>query len=346
MQALSSAVIYGPNSSGKTNIIGGMEVFRSIILYGNIKNKDTDISPNAAIRNLELIPNIESEADETVYFYIKFLVEDMIIELSLELKIGGFFQPQYDRKIIGEELKVNQKLIYKRSDKIEIGKVESILGNNLVEGFQREIVEKIASGNLDDKELFFNGLFKNLYSKKIYDIIIKWFQEKFQIIYHSDKLEIELVYDMKQGNRKSLYVDKTLNEALKCFGITSYKIAFPITENSDAKGPVSMVKINEKGEGLAITADAFESFGTIRFLNIFPAILSALKYGKTLVIDELDASIHPMAIMNIVNIFHNDELSINKCKNYKKFKYYTDNPDMTINECVGQILKECGAMKK
>ena len=31
--------------------------------------------------------------------------------------------------------------------------------------------------------------------------------------------------------------------------------------------------------------------------------------GATLVIDELDASIHPMAIMNIINIFHNDEIN-------------------------------------
>ena len=28
IKALSSAAIYGPNSSGKTNVIGGMEVFR------------------------------------------------------------------------------------------------------------------------------------------------------------------------------------------------------------------------------------------------------------------------------------------------------------------------------
>ena len=29
----------------------------------------------------------------------------------------------------------------------------------------------------------------------------------------------------------------------------------------------------------------------------------------TLVVDEFDASIHPMALMNIINIFHNDEIN-------------------------------------
>ena len=56
-------------------------------------------------------------------------------------------------------------------------------------------------------------------------------------------------------------------------------------------------------------AKIFESFGTIRFLNIFPIILAAIKTGATLVIDELDASIHPMAIMNLISVFHNDEIN-------------------------------------
>lgn len=32
-------------------------------------------------------------------------------------------------------------------------------------------------------------------------------------------------------------------------------------------------------------------------------------------------------------------------KRYGQFEYYTENPDLTINECIEQILKECGALK-
>ena len=34
-----------------------------------------------------------------------------------------------------------------------------------------------------------------------------------------------------------------------------------------------------------------------------------IRTGATLVVDEFDTSIHPMAIMNIINIFHNDEIN-------------------------------------
>ncbi len=42
----------------------------------------------------------------------------------------------------------------------------------------------------------------------------------------------------------------------------------------------------------------------------------------------------------------NEQHSIKTCRTYGDFKYFTDNPDLTINECVEQILKECGAIKR
>ena len=42
----------------------------------------------------------------------------------------------------------------------------------------------------------------------------------------------------------------------------------------------------------------------------------------------------------------NEENSQDKCRLYGNFKYYTENPDMTINECVRQILEECEIIKK
>ena len=40
-KGLSSAVIYGPNASGKTNVIGAMDTFKAIVLRGSIRNADS-----------------------------------------------------------------------------------------------------------------------------------------------------------------------------------------------------------------------------------------------------------------------------------------------------------------
>ena len=304
IKALSSTAIYGPNSAGKTNIIGGMEVFRSIILRGNIKNSEKVTTPNTAVDKLELIPNINSESDESVSFYIKFLAQNMLIELYLSIKLGSFLDADYDRKIIQEKLCINNSLIYERNNNLKIGKID-VIKSFLIENFSKETAEKIATTNLDDKELFLNGMFKN-YSKKIYDIIYEWFTNKFNILYHADRIHFSPIVQSNDKTKK-YYTDKTLNEAMKNFGLTSKQIAYPINGDKEPAEPLSMIEC--KNGGAIVPAEVFESFGTIRFLNIFPLILEIIKNGEVLVVDELDASIHPMAIMNIINIFHNDEIN-------------------------------------
>ena len=71
-----------------------------------------------------------------------------------------------------------------------------------------------------------------------------------------------------------------------------------------------------------MAAELFESYGTIRFVTIFPLVLKAILTGGTLIVDEFDASIHPMALMNIINIFHNDEINIH----HAQLIFNTHNP--------------------
>ena len=71
-----------------------------------------------------------------------------------------------------------------------------------------------------------------------------------------------------------------------------------------------------------LPAEMYESYGTVRFVNEFPLIIDALINGGTLVMDEFDASIHPMALMNIINIFHNDDINIH----HAQLIFNTHNP--------------------
>ena len=81
--------------------------------------------------------------------------------------------------------------------------------------------------------------------------------------------------------------------------------------------------IIDDGEVKAVLpAEMYESYGTVRFVNEFPLIIDALLSGGTLVMDEFDASIHPMALMNIINIFHNDDINIH----HAQLIFNTHNP--------------------
>ena len=116
----------------------------------------------------------------------------------------------------------------------------------------------------------------------------------------------------------TIYVEKTLTDAARAFGITANALGYK--PNSDKEGEDVML-VSIFGNKL-LPAEVFESYGTIRFINEFPLVILALLTGGTLVMDEFDASIHPMALMNIINIFHNDEVN----RNGAQLIFNTHNP--------------------
>ena len=317
-KGLCSAVIYGANASGKTNIIGAMEVFKHIILTGNINNHNVN-TPNIAVNRLELIPNSFILKKEPVEFYIKFIENNLLIEYKLRADLGSFLNDEYERKILYEQLRINETNIFERSgDEILVENllsVEDYLANSSILNSQE--MEKAAKSNVNEKELYLVNNFKAFYSNKIPAIITDWFNRKFLVFLKADCLQA--VPKLEIGKGKAV-IDDLLNKAAREFGISSNLLIY--TESKEKPELVLNSYFEKKGKKVSIPADYYESYGTLRFVDIFPILAIALAQGATLAIDELDASIHPMAIMNIVNIFHNDEIN----KKHAQLIFNTHNP--------------------
>lgn len=316
-KAVCSSVIYGPNASGKTNIISALDTFKQIILRGHINNEEVAKSPNLAAYSLELIPNITLKEKKPVSFYLKFVEADYLIEYSLILDLGNFLDREYDRKILKEELYINTKKVFSRKEKLEISNLKEL--NQLgVNGLKRHFsgVNAIAASNLDPKELFLMNGFKTMFSAKIVFFITSWLEKKLTTVCSADRLQLTKTF--KEDSENSIYVENTLNQAAKSFGINSNNLGFAKNEEGNDS---NLVSIFDKSKTV-IPANIFESYGTIRFVNMFPLIIKVLVNGGILVVDEFDASIHPNALINIINIFHNDEIN----KNHAQLIFNTHNP--------------------
>lgn len=318
-KSLSAAVIYGPNASGKTNIIGAMDTFKSIVLRGNIRNSGEKNTPNAAASSLELIPNNTLSSAEPVSFSIKFITDDILIEYSFSADLGKFLDVDHHRRIVAESLYINEALIFRRFKSIEFGNL-NVISDYLVNAFAQNADSAIslAKSNMDPEELFLMNGFKAMFSSKIAGIIGEWLENKFIVIYRADSML--LVRKFSDPQKKSVYIEKTMNEAARCFGINSNALGYVVKGENDEAKLCSLFKDNS--HNIAIPAELFESYGTIRFVNMFPLVMNALFNGGTLIVDEFDASIHPMALMNIINIFHNDEININ----HAQLVFNTHNP--------------------
>ena len=314
-KGLSSAVIYGPNASGKTNVIGAMDTLSSIVMRGSIRNADV-ASPNAAASALELIPNCNGRKEPTE-FSIRFVDGGLMVEYSLKADLGTFMDSDYQRKILEEKLVVNEKQVFSRNGGLTVN-LPSVIKEYVNKSIKRKTPKmlELAEDSLSDTELFLNNGFKSIYAAELVKRILSWFGNKFIVVYRSD--DMRFVRKLADPKANTVYVEATLTEAAKEFGITGNALGYKATGKDDAENAVLCSIFGNK----LLPAEMFESYGTIRFINEFPLVILALLSGGTLVMDEFDASIHPMALMNIINIFHNDDIN----KNHAQLIFNTHNP--------------------
>jgi AAA15 family ATPase/GTPase len=314
VKGLSTSVLYGPNASGKTNIIGAMDTFRSIVLQGNIRNSEEKIqSPNRAATTLELIPNNALKEKKPVEFYIDFIENENRIQYSVQMDIGLFLESNYPRKILKEQLLVNGIDVFSRDEKLNIfysEKLKYFYQNGISDNWDG--ICDIAQNSLNQQELFMMNGFKLIISRSIAELVQDWFASKFMVIYRADSMQ--LIKRFSDPQKKGIYVEKTTDEAAKIFGINSNALGYVVSDDDKEAKLCSIIQNAGNDKNIAMSAEIFESYGTIRFINMFPLVLKAIQTGGTLVVDEFDASIHPMALMSIINIFHNDEINIHQAQ--------------------------------
>lgn len=325
IRGLCSSVIYGPNAAGKTNIIGAMDVFRAIVLRGNIRNSEEKSSPNPAAAALELIPNNNETEGKPVYFSVEFYEKEgrdkYRISYELEMDLGAFLDEEYSRKIVSEKLFVNSEPIFQRTDELRIGNLK-VIKEYLSDVAEQnaESVSEIAKISLSQDELFLTNGFKLVFSQKFTKLIVDWFTNKFMVIYRADSMQ--LIQRFADPKKKAVYVEKTTDKAAKLFGINSNAVGYVVSEDEPDAKLYSVFRDMQNKKSAAIAAEIFESYGTIRFINLFPLVIKAIQTGGTLVVDEFDASIHPMALMSIINVFHNDDINIH----HAQLIFNTHNP--------------------
>ena len=219
-KGLSSSVIYGPNAAGKTNIVGAMDVLRSIVLQGNIRNSEEKSSPNPASAALELIPNNKYVEPQPVEFAIEFVENGLKIGYSVSLDLGVFLDSEYQRKILKEKLLVNGELIFNRGEKLQVGNLKEIktyMADSIYK--KADGLIEIAKNSLNQEELFLTNGFKLIYSQAFVKVVTDWFMNKFMIMYRADFMQ--LIKRFVDPQKKAVYVEKTTDKAAKLFGINS-----------------------------------------------------------------------------------------------------------------------------
>ena len=298
LRLLKSAVIYGPNASGKTKLFDAMNSMKAFLLRSyewSLKEYPLPVEPFKL--------NTKSEMEPTE-FEVIFLYKNILYRYGFEAN---------QTQVISEWLYYKPKtketeLFYREGEDITSNKTQFLKGDLI----KRE--------KLLRKNVLLLSLAASL-NDEIAKSIIDWL-EAFNSISGTEGTEEKIwrfitLRQMENEANKKKVLDFIQSADL---GINDIRMKTIKDLKSESIFPDVLTfhkKYDENKhytENVSFTLDKNESSGTQKFLSISGVILNCLKYGRTLLVDELDSKLHPNLVAEIISLFNSAEKNPNNAQ--------------------------------
>lgn len=303
-ELVQSAVLYGPNASGKTNLLRALRYMQAVVAQSaTIMQAGETFN----VQPFKLDSKTEQEASE--------------FELTF---IHDTTRYQYGFKLTAERIHEEWLLVYKKSKPQEWftrhydsskNKDKYKLGSHLTG--QRKLWQESTRANA----LFLSTAVK-LNSEQLLPIFSCIANDI--IIFTSDQ-------SPNPGITTQMLQDNELNRTITSF-LLSADINISKISILKKKEPTHSVQLDiltgqtknfqkqeaeiisplfhHKNEDKEVVFEfADESHGTRRLFSYAGPILKILEQGQTLIIDELDSSLHPLLVKHLINMFHDPKIN-------------------------------------
>jgi AAA15 family ATPase/GTPase len=332
IEVLKLSALYGANGSGKSNLIHAISLLKMMIIKGAVPNSLMN-------RKFKLS---ESSLTKPVEFAIEFFTNDAIYYYSISINDGIVLDEYFSSN---DENQQDEMIFHRKYEngKTSISFSEAFEGSNENLTLKKIIETDLIKPN----QLLFsllnsisNSAFTDI--KAAYN----WFKHELIIIYPETKvkgivLAIEYMEEFKEfaGELMRSFNTGITNLKVDVKNITDFfgkenqqkidEIEAELKNNPENKITMTNTTTTEEAvivnEGGAVLAKQLlfehkgeknndvtfrldeESDGTRRLLEYLPALNNVIKYSPTVIIDEIERSIHPLIIKEIVGKFSRDE---------------------------------------
>ena len=299
---LCSLVIYGANSSGKSNLLKALGLMKNLVFH-SIKLNFSD-----KLDYLPFLLSIENIKQPT-FFEIVFLYEGKRLRYGFEYNLTTIVN---EWLFVGKTPKTEKPLFIRTiegigvSDSFKEGKgLEEKTNDN------RLFLSKVADENgRIAKQVMDCFFYYNVLSGIEHDEYGGFSLKMFEVQSKNSKESLEFFKKLQLGfqdieiieNDKPNNLPKDMPTTLKT------KIIKDLS-NSKIMSLNTIHNIYDKKEkviaNISWKQDDYESEGTKKIMDLSGPIFESLSKGKTLIVDELDAKLHPLITMHIVSLFNN-----------------------------------------
>ncbi|MDR7212327.1 AAA15 family ATPase/GTPase [Flavobacterium piscis] len=279
--ALTSAAIYGPNASGKSNIIMALHEFKNFVRIS------TDNKPNDTIKLFDPFRLCEKNMWEPSSFSIDILIENILYTYSIKV---------YQKEVISESL-----FFYPKGGRVKVferSRQEFFKGNGY-EGIFETIKQRTTENQLFLSKAAIENIeiAKNVYQK--FSSLLIFTTD----LFHSEKFN-------KTANKHLFSGFENENLILSLSKSLIQKLDTKVVDFEERDGIIKTIHLNDKHERVEFDFSD-ESSGTQRAISFSPLIFMALKYGCAIVADEFERSLHPEIAQYILGLFNDPDVNKN-----------------------------------
>lgn len=298
---LKSAVVYGANASGKSNLIKALQYMRDVVLMS------ATLQPGQAFARLQPFRLDAVSAGQPTAFEVTFILDGVRYQYGFAMNA---------QRIVSEQLLVYKAFKpqrwFERHFDAESGKDVYEFGPGL------KGAKTLWEGATRPNALFLS-MAVQLNSealRPVYD----WFAHRLVILNEHAPLSPQFSLEMLKLEAQR----KAIGEFLRAADIsiadvevatkqaTVHSIRFDLAtgkrEEETGEQTVDEVRFHHLTEhGQAVFDLADESSGTRNLLFLAGPVLDILSNGQTLVVDELDTSLHTLLVQALVRLFHRPE---------------------------------------
>ncbi len=299
---LTSAAIYGANASGKSNIVKALAFMRNFVLTSaNMLQTDEPI----LVEPFRLSTETENEPS---YFEIVFILNNIQYRYGFEVNsqqiisewLFSVLNKREAKLFIREMDKINPSPInFKESKGLDVKTRSKALFLSVVAQFNGVIAQSIL--NWFNRIAVVSGLDDTAYrAYTIRQIFEGQYKDLIVQLVKSLDIDINEIIGIKlEKNKFSL--PSNMPEEIRTLIIKSLKDGDFFTVKT--KHP----KLNAQGkpvDSVTFDMDLNESHGTQKIFYLAGPIIDVLTQGKVLIIDEMEARLHPLITRKLIQLFN------------------------------------------
>lgn len=272
-------VVYGPNGGGKTNLLQALACLVSTVVKP-VHDLEKNRIPIILQQKVPCVPFVfdETSPGEPTEFQIYFRTRGYEYQYYIALLKDQVASESLNRKKIGGKKPAH--IFDREGDEITLG--FSINKGNI-------------NKSINPKMPYLSFLAIN-YSIPVIKDVQEWFESCIVRSYANPTAEQQIM--LSDNKEFKLQVIRLMNDM--GIGITGYRFD---KENSQF---YLQRTLHDKVYELSFL---HESDGTKKLFSALPVILLALQEGRLVIIDELDAKLHPKLLRYVISLFKNQDIN-------------------------------------